>query len=174
MNAHHKESNFDGLLAAWLDALDTEELNRNFYKQLFAWFERAVKEAEFPTRQARTLRAEEHVIRLITRLLFVWFIKEKGLIAPELFIEAQIKSLLRDYDRENGDSYYRAVLQNLFFATLNSEIGERSFSKESNTTHRDFSRYRFKKEIADPDRLLDLFAQDALHQWRPLRLSGQL
>ena len=159
MNAHHKESNFDGLLTAWLDALDTEELNRNFYNQLFTWFEHAVREAEFPTRQARTLRAEEHVIRLITRLLFVWFIKEKGLIAPELFTEAQIKSLLRDYDRENGDSYYRAVLQNLFFATLNSEIDERGFSKASNTTHRDFSRYRFKKEIADPDRLLELFAK---------------
>ena len=101
---------------------------------------------------------EEHVIRLITRLLFVWFIKEKGLIAPDLFIEEQVGSLLRDYDRGNGDSYYRAVMQNLFFATLNSEIGERGFSKESNTTHRNFSRYRYKAEIADPDRLLDLFA----------------
>ena len=115
MDARRKLHNFDSLLDAWLDALDTEELNRNFYRQLFTWFERAVKEAEFPTNQARTLRAEEHVIRLITRLLFVWFIKEKGLIAPELFIEAQIKSLLRDYDRESGDSYYRAILQNLFF-----------------------------------------------------------
>ena len=159
MNAHHKESNFDGLLAAWLDALDTEELNRNFYKQLFTWFERAVSEAEFPTKQARTLRAEEHVIRLITRLLFVWFIKEKGLIAPELFTEAQMKSLLRDYDRENGDSYYRAVLQNLFFATLNSEIKGRRFSTKSREDHREPSYYRFKGEIADPDRLLGLFGQ---------------
>ncbi len=152
-----RSCNFDGLLAAWLDALDTEELNRNFYNQLFTWFERAVKEAEFPTRQARTLRAEEHVIRLITRLLFVWFIKEKGLIAPELFTEAQIKSLLRDYDRENGDSYYRAVLQNLFFATLNSEIIGRRFSTKSREDHREPSYYRFKEEIADPDRLLGLF-----------------
>ena len=157
MNTHHMESNFDGLLAAWLDALDTEELNRKFYKQLFAWFERAVQEAEFPTKQARTLRAEEHVIRLITRLLFVWFIKEKGLIAPELFIEAQVKSLLRDYGRENGDSYYRAVLQNLFFATLNSEITGRRFSTKSRDDHREPSYYRFKDEIADPDRLLGLF-----------------
>ncbi|MCY4410750.1 MAG: Eco57I restriction-modification methylase domain-containing protein [Caldilineaceae bacterium] len=159
MDIHRRKHNFDGLLDAWLDALDTEELNRNFYKQLFTWFERAVNEAKFPTKQARTLRAEEHVIRLITRLLFVWFIKEKGLIAPELFIEEQIGPLLRDYDNENGDSYYRAVLQNLFFATLNSEIGDRGFSKESNVTHRDFSRYRYKAEIVDLDRLLELFAQ---------------
>ena len=159
MNSHHKRRNFDGLLAAWLDALDTEELNRSFYKQLFTWFERAVKEAKFPKNQARTLRAEEHVIRLITRLLFVWFIKEKGLIAPELFIEAQVSPLLRDYDRENGASYYRAVLQNLFFATLNSEIEGRRFSNKSNIDHREPSLYRFKEEIVDPDRLRELFAQ---------------
>jgi len=159
MDNHHKSPDFDGLLDAWLDALDTEELNRNFYKQLFTWFERAVKEAKFPSNQVRTLRAEEHVIRLITRLLFVWFIREKGLIAPELFIKEQIGPLLRDYDSENGDSYYRAVLQNLFFATLNSAIGERGFSRESNATHRDFSRYRYKAEIVDLDRLLELFAQ---------------
>ena len=159
MDDHRRQHNFDGLLDAWLDGLDTEELNRNFYKQLFSWFERAVKEAKFPANQVRTLRAEEHVIRLITRLLFVWFIKEKGLIAPELFIEEQIGPLLRDYDGENGDSYYRAVLQNLFFATLNTEIRERGFSKESYATHRDFSRYRYKAEIADTDRLLELFAQ---------------
>ena len=159
MDTHRKRRNFDGLLDAWLNALDTEELNRNFYKQLFNWFERAVEEAKFPTTQAKTLSSEEHIIRLITRLLFVWFIKEKGLIASGLFIEEQIGPLLHDYDSENGDSYYRAVLQNLFFATLNSEIGDRGFSKESNVTHRDFSRYRYKAEIAYPDRLLDLLAK---------------
>ena len=129
MNSYHKPRDFDGLLAAWLNALDTEELNRSFYKQLFTWFERAVGEAEFPDNQVKTLPRQVHVIRLITRLLFVWFIKEKGLIVPELFIEEQIGPILRDYDSENGDSYYRAVLQNLFFATLNCEIGERGLQQ---------------------------------------------
>ena len=159
MDLHHKPRNFDGLLAAWLDALDTEELNRKFYRQLFTWFERAVTETKFPTNRAEAPSPEKHIIRLITRLLFVWFIKEKGLIAPKLFIEEQVGPLLRGYDKENGDSYYRAVLQNLFFATLNSEIGERGFSKENNTTHRDFSRYRYRAEIADSDSLLALFGQ---------------
>ena len=154
-----RSPNFDNLLAAWLDALDTEELNRSFYKQLFTWFERAVKEAEFPTKQAVPLSSEEHIIRLITRLLFVWFIKEKGLVAPQLFSEAQATSLLREYDRDTGASYYRAILQNLFFATLNSEIDGRSFSPKTRSKHRDFSHYRFKKEIADTDRLLELFGQ---------------
>ena len=88
-----------------------------------------MSEATFPESEAKSLSPEEHVIRLITRLLFVWFIKEKGLIAPELFNEAQVAGLLRDYDRDSGDSYYRAVLQNLFFATLNTEINRRGFQQ---------------------------------------------
>ena len=156
---HDRSTNFDGLLAAWLVALDTEELNKRFYRDLFTWFERAVSEAKFPENEAKILPTEEHAIRLITRLLFVWFIKEKGLIADELFIEERILPLLKNYDRTTGDSYYRAVLQNLFFATLNTAIDKRNFSKEKNATHRNFSLYRYRSEIRDPEKLLALFAQ---------------
>ena len=157
MESRRQPRNFDGLLAAWLDALDTEELNRRFYRDLFGWFERAVRVASFPTTGPRVLRAEEHVIRLITRMLFVWFVKEKGLVADELFIEAQVGGLLKDYDADDGDSYYRAVLQNLFFATLNTEIGQRGFSSGANPTHRDFSRYRYRAEMSDPEALRAYF-----------------
>ncbi|MYK39825.1 MAG: hypothetical protein F4049_06350, partial [Gemmatimonadetes bacterium] len=159
MDAKKRRHNFDGLLAAWSDKLNTEELNRRFYQELFAWFNRAVKEARFPTDEARTLTAEEHVIRLITRLLFVWFMKEKRLISGDLFVEEQVADLLKNYDPDGGDSYYRAVLQNLFFATLNTEIDKRGFSKVRNTTHRNLSRYRYKREINDPDALLNLLSQ---------------
>ena len=135
MVANHQPENFDGLLAAWLARLDTEELNKQFYRRLFEWFEWAVVEANFPTKEKRTLKAEEHIIRLTTRLLFVWFMVEKGLVAEELFDETHIRGLLKDYDRDGGDSYYRAVLQNLFFATLNTEIEKREFSSRTNAKH---------------------------------------
>ena len=157
MGGHNKPYNFDGLLAAWLDTLDTETLNKRFYTELFDWFEWAVGEATFPTQEQKVLQPEEHIIRLITRLLFVWFIKEKGLVADDVFNETKISDLLKNYDRDTGDSYYRAVLQNLFFATLNTEIGKRGFSKEKNATHRNFSLYRYKQEIVDPKKLLALF-----------------
>ena len=159
MSANNQPENFDGLLAAWLARLDTEELNKQFYRKLFDWFEWATSEAKFPTNETRTLSSQEHVIRLITRLLFVWFMKEKRLVADELFNETQVSPLLKDYARDSGDSYYRAVLQNLFFATLNTEIKKREFSTRTNAKHRNFSLYRYKEQISDPDGLRELFAQ---------------
>ena len=159
MNDKKKPKNFDGLLAAWLAKLDTEELNKQFYRNLFAWFEWAIEKATFPTDETRTLKPEEHIIRLITRLLFIWFLKEKGLVAEQLFNKAQIQDLLIEDDFNNGDSYYRAVLQNLFFATLNTEIDKRKFSTVAYATNRDFSRYRYKDQMRDPDKLLDIFAK---------------
>ena len=157
MDGHGQPHNFDGLLAAWLAALDTEELNKKFYRELFTWFERAVHTAKFPDQEKVTLTAEEHVIRLITRLMFVWFIKEKGLVAEDLFIENQVSQLLKDYDSDGGDSYYRAVLQNLFFATLNTEIGDRGFSGGGNPSHRVFSLYRYRDQMTAPQDLTALF-----------------
>ena len=151
--------NFEQLHEAWKKTLDTELLNRQFYQRLFNWFDWATSEAKFPENEKRTLKPEEHVIRLIARLLFVWFIKEKGLVADELFDETQVTPLLKDYDRDNGDSYYRAVLQNLFFATLNTEIEKRRFSKGTRNDHRNFSLYRYKGQMSHPDRLVALFGR---------------
>ena len=159
LNQVHGIHNFVELHRAWEQTLDTEELNKKFYRELFNWFEWAVTEGKFPTNEERTLEPEEHVIRLITRLLFVWFIKEKGLVADELFKEEKISGLLEGYDRDTGDSYYRAVLQNLFFATLNTEAEKRGFSEGGNPDHRNFSLYRYKNQITDPDKLLVLFVQ---------------
>ena len=152
MTTHDKSHNFDGLLVAWLDALDTEELNRRFYGELFAWFERAVSAATFPSDSP----IEQQVIRLITRILFVWFIKEKRLVAEEWFIRAEMEKLLANF---GGSDYYRAILQNLFFATLNTEIGERGFSTRTYDSHRVFSRYRYRSLMRDEARFEGLMKQ---------------
>ena len=52
------------------------------------------------------------------------------------------------------------MLQNLFFATLNTEINLRRFSRDGlTTTHRDFSRYRYEDEMSELERLRALFRQ---------------
>lgn len=161
MNANGKPLDFQGLLESWLAALDIDALNKRFYRELYSWFERTLndKYVKFPTGQGEALRREQHIIRLITRLMFVWFIKEKGLVAEDLFIENQVQHLLKNYQRDKGDSYYRAILQNLFFATLNTEINARRFSKKIRDDHRNFSVYRYEKEIASPDNLLRHFSK---------------
>ncbi len=154
MNAHGKSKNFDGLLDAWLDALNTEELNRRFYRELFDWFNKAVTDAKFPIDKNTSI--EQQIIRLITRILFIWFIKEKGLVSKEWFILSEIKNLLYNF---GGSDYYRAVLQNLFFAALNTEIDVRGFSTRTEPSHRVFSRFRYESLIRDKNRFETLMGQ---------------
>ena len=155
MDENKQDKNFDGLQKAWLAKLDTEELNRNFYKKLQEWFEWAKDEAVFPA----TLPKDEHVVRLLTRLLFVWFVKEKGLIAEEWFNPAEMKAMLHNFNNGGGD-YYRAVLQNLFFATLNRPHTQKpQFSTQAKPGHRVTTLYRYRSLITDESRFLSLMGQ---------------
>lgn len=145
-----KNRNFDELHTAWQQVLDTEELNKRFYRRLYKWFECAVKECSFPDDGEGEGNVERHVIRLITRLLFIWFLKEKRLVPEELFRTEFAEENLVNHGPERTD-YYRAVLQNLFFATLNTELEKRAFSSKARATHRDFTKYRYRDMLRDPD-----------------------
>ena len=74
--------NFDTLHDAWERILNTEALNRRFYRDLEAWYEWASKTCKFPDNKNKT-----QVIRMITRLLFIWFLKEKDLVPSDIFEE---------------------------------------------------------------------------------------
>lgn len=149
----HKFTNFVELHIAWKKTLDTKELNKRFYRELSDWYFWAMHEVYFPgasiesdkkTIFQKEEKVREHnaknLIRLLTRILFVWFIKEKSLIPEELFDETYIKEKLisgfeprkkNNFDHKaQGSKYYRAILQNLFFATLNQTVGKREFRKE--------------------------------------------
>ena len=126
--------NFDTLHKAWAGILDTEPLTREFYSKLYKWYQWAVDECQFSDNDK-----ELQIIRLITRLLFVWFLKEKHfegkqLVPPDLFEKDSAEEYLNRFDLETSD-YYQAVLQNLFFATLNTPINERSFGTNAGTYH---------------------------------------
>ena len=148
----HGVHNFVELHRAWAKTLDIEELNRQFYLKLFDWFEWAVSEAKFPS----ILSIEQHIIRLITRILFVWFIKEKHLVAKEWFVLSEMDKLLKNFGQSD---YYRAILQNLFFATLNTEMKHRMFSPQKRSGHRMFSKYRYRSLIANETRFMELMKQ---------------
>ena len=156
---------FKELYAKWLGVFDTKILNKEFYKELFAWYEWAISETsgiKYPNdpkaiKEERQL--EKQIIRLITRVLFVWFIKQKGLVPNNLFEETGLQKILIDFQAnssENGN-YYNAILQNLFFATLNKEITERAFAKEKNS--RDVKTlYRYAEMFSiSEEKVIELF-----------------
>ena len=134
-----KIKTFRDLYAHWQGVFNVSTLNKKFYNELFAWFQWTISEeigVTYPndtkTDQDDRVQLEEQVIRLITRVLFVWFIKQKHLVPNYLFEQGELHKILKDFDPnslKNGD-YYNAILQNLFFATLNKKVTERSFAKE--------------------------------------------
>ena len=169
-------TNFVELHNAWQKTLDTKELNKRFYSELFNWYLWAVGSVKFPNDidddKDDMVYNSESVIRLLTRLNFVWFIKEKGLIPDILFDEKNMKKILNDFNPASFETskYYRAILQNLFFATLNTQMDkdvtnpdeERRFvnplPKYNNPDYTDQTKYRYKDYFTNPDEALKLFS----------------
>ena len=144
---------FETLHKAWENILNTEALNRKFYGELYAWYQWAVAECRFPDNAPQL-----QVIRLITRLLFIWFLKEKQLVPEELFEEESAAGHLNQFSQETSD-YYQAMLQNLFFATLNTPINERVFSRRNYQEHRDANKYRYADLLNTPNAFLAYLKQ---------------
>ena len=138
---------------AWEGVLNTEALNRQFYGELYEWYQWAVAECRFPD-DAPQLQ----VIRLITRLLFIWFLKEKKLVPMALFEKAAAATHLNQFSLETSD-YYQAILQNLFFATLNTPIDTRAFSTRNRREHRNPNKYRYADLLRTPDAFLAYLKQ---------------
>lgn len=180
---------FDKLYKYWQEVFSVSILSKRFYQELSNWYFWAVKQVTFPSKptEADAIRKnaklediiQEHnatnVIRLLTRLLFTWFIKEKRLVPEELFdLQTLQKDILKEiapyhenglFSQANLDSiYYKAILQNLFFASLNCPIRpdgidsrERGFRGDGYGTHRGIDYLmRYKRYFKNPNAFLDL------------------
>ena len=154
------------------DTFSVEALTKEFYNDLFNWFQWTVNPDSgiyFPnnidTSEDDFEDIEKKIIRLITRLMFVWFIKQKGLVPNKLFDEYELSNILLDFDPNSMSQgiYYNAILQNLFFATLNRAIedeeGKRGFAKLQG--QRDVKTlYRYAEMFKIPENeILRLFAE---------------
>ncbi len=127
---------FDEMYQHWQEVFSSELLTKNFYRELQNWYFWAIKNVKFPNDIDDIFDDEvynpQNTIRLITRMIFVWFIKHKHFIPDEIFDLDWLRQNLKDFDENSdGNQYYRAILQNLFFATLNQEIGKRGFASDS-------------------------------------------
>ena len=142
-------------------AFAVEPLNKEFYDDLYQWYETAQKQVVFPNDEHAENHAQTSLIRLLTRLLFIWFIKEKNLINADLFDQEKLKTLI-NYDQPS--SFYKAILQNLFFATLSTEINKRNFRKEEefqgiNKDYGNQYRYRYHALVKNEEKWKASFSQ---------------
>ncbi|MBS1941038.1 MAG: hypothetical protein JST38_09195, partial [Bacteroidetes bacterium] len=155
----HKFVTFPALHEAWRKTLDTKELNKRFFRELSNWYFHAVANTEWPldAEADREKRNATNTIRLITRLMFVWFLREKELVPDALFDPKELKKVLKP-DTKEPSLYYKAILQNLFFATLNTEMGKRRFlatpDKSQSRHHFIHNVFRYEHCFADPQRAL--------------------
>ena len=160
----HGFSNFVELHRAWAKTLDIQELNKKFYRELSNWYFWAVDSVNFPEDAGEDvdIRNATSVIRLITRLIFVWFIKEKKLVPDTFFNPREIEKILISTDPQEN-TYYKAILQNLFFATLNQEMNtpekpnNRKFRGKGRQHYNITSFYRYREDFTDSDEALRQF-----------------
>src|SRR5665648_476619 len=163
----HKFTNFVELHNAWQKTLDTKELNKRFYRELSNWYFWAINHVSFPNDidndKDDTIFNSESIIRLLTRLIFIWFIKEKNLIPEKIFDEKEVSKLIKGFKTKDSTVYYRAILQNLFFATLNQKIEERAFAtdgtfEQNKKNYGIKNLYRYSSDFAiSKDEVIKLF-----------------
>ena len=140
-------------------AFSVEALTKQFYKDLYEWYQWAVDPASgvyFPNNTSIEADDREDIetkiIRLITRIMFVWFIKQKELVPNKIFDVDFLETILKDFDPNSAvvGNYYNAILQNLFFGTLNRAIEDEQGNKRKFATN-------VKKDIKTLYRYAEMF-----------------
>ena len=153
-------------------AFSVEALTKQFYRDLFEWYQLAVSDASnitFPNDTAieddDRDDIEKKIIRMITRIMFVWFIKQKELVPDRIFDADFLSTILKDFDpySKTEGNYYNAILQNLFFGTLNRAIKDengntRKFASSSKRDVKTLYRYAELFSISEQE-VINLFAE---------------
>lgn len=170
-------ANFVGLHEAWQTRLGSYALSNDFYREIADWYFWAHHQVE-----DGTIRLPQHcdteqekslfLIRLLTRVIFCWFLVEKRLIPTDLFREHRLKSLLKEFNPgkdpkkpDGAPTYYHAVLQNLFFGTLNMPPAQRAFREKKKAGERYDKNYgitnlwRYETNFRDPANWLTICAR---------------
>jgi type IIS restriction endonuclease len=154
------------------EAFSVETLTKQFYKDLFEWYQWAIDDSTqvtFPnnitTEDDDRDDVEKKVIRMITRIMFVWFIKQKELVPNRIFDIEYLSTILKEFDPYSTTvgNYYNAILQNLFFATLNCAIEDENGNtrKFATSTKRDIKTlYRYAEMFSISEQeVINLFSE---------------
>ncbi|WP_375560652.1 Eco57I restriction-modification methylase domain-containing protein [Bernardetia sp. OM2101] len=123
-----------------IEAFSIEPLNKQFYKDISDAFNRLTGVTEHKksvnqeinlftplklpslTQKEATKTSKEFAVRLIGRIIFVWFLKNKVSKNGTPLVPTD---WLHSKKVENTDSYYHFFLEKLFFQVLNKPLDER-------------------------------------------------
>ena len=107
-------------IASIKEAFSVEKVTKEFYDQVSGKFFELLKEIEHPL-EDDTIK-KEFIIRIIGRILFLWFLKKKRSINGVPLIPEAILSSETTCESKN---YYHMVLEPLFFQILNTPVNDR-------------------------------------------------
>ena len=152
-------------------AFDVDAVTKQFFTEIAGWYFWALPQVEFPndTNEPDEKVRATSLIRMLTRIIFCWFLREKKLVPSNLFDQREVAKILNDL-KPDSSSYYQGTLQNLFFATLNQRMGKdkhgrsyRAFARDegfekNRSTYGVDTLYRYEEHFRDPDKALGLFA----------------
>jgi hypothetical protein len=126
-----KIDSFKLLYNYWQSVFSLQALNNQFYADLQDWFYYASQNIKLPFKPDYINEKENiknFLVRLLARTMFCWFVKEKGLIQKELLELTDWNGnrfkLTNDVEEKKflkNNSYYRGILQNIFFNALNQK-----------------------------------------------------
>ncbi|MCL2005855.1 MAG: N-6 DNA methylase [Planctomycetaceae bacterium] len=110
------------------DEKQREEVGKQFYLEIRNWF--------YWTTQDNKKIDDDYALRLVIRLLFCFFLREKDELVPKELLDANITTHLKN-DEEY--SYYNGILRNLFFHCLNTS-GQRKYENEKLLTDKNMKK----------------------------------
>ena len=152
-------------------AFDVDAVTKQFFTEIAGWYFWALRRVTFPNDTGEPdekVRATS-LIRLLTRLIFCWFLREKKLVPTNLFEQRELAQILKDLSPDSS-SYYQGILQNLFFATLNQRMGKdthlrpyRAFASDegfakNRSTYGIDTLYRYEEHFREHINVIELFA----------------
>src|SRR5690606_36170883 len=78
------------------EAFSVEKVTKEFYTEIANWYFWALKNVKFP-KDAEVEKNGKNIalIRFITRIIFIWFMKQKKLVSNALFDKDEIKKILK-------------------------------------------------------------------------------
>jgi len=119
------------------------EIANKFYDLIGGRVERGSKEEEhnkilkLPMQDPKVERI--FAIKLLSRLIFLWFLKKKDLISDSILSARAVEDYkgILPVELRTSDTYYHSILEPLFFEVLNKRIQDRETIFKQNSLFKD-------------------------------------